>query len=250
MARRDFEVTVAGGGPAGLVAALAMRSVLPKSAKIVDLDGSTPGGPKSIRTYAISPGSRNLLERLQVWRRLRRAQAIKSMDITDSRLEDYIRQTYLQFRSDAKAEALGWIVEHDDLIAALYAEAGMKSIDLRAASVQGISSTDGYASLTTGDGDSFTSSLIVASDGANSRVRDLLHIPVTSWSYSRTAIVATVQAELEHQGKAVQHFLPAGTFALLPLTGSRFSVVWVEKGEDALGIVNSPVTSIAKELQC
>ena len=36
-----------------------------------------------------------------------------------------------------------------------------------------------------------------------------------------------------HEGRAVEHFLPAGPFAILPLTGNRSSLVWNERSDDA-----------------
>ena len=36
-----------------------------------------------------------------------------------------------------------------------------------------------------------------------------------------------------HHGRAEEHFLPAGPFAILPLKGNRSSIVWTEN--DARG---------------
>ena len=52
-----------------------------------------------------------------------------------------------------------------------------------------------------------------------------------------SGIVVTVGHERDHQGRAEEHFLPAGPFAILPLTGKRSSLVWTEKRAEAARVV-------------
>src|SRR5204862_1094955 len=79
--------------------------------------------------------------------------------------------------------------------------------------------------------------LLVAADGARSRVREQAGIATHGWSYGQSAIVTTVAHERAHNGRAEEHFLPAGPFAILPLTGQRSSLVWTEKRAEAARIV-------------
>ena len=58
-----------------------------------------------------------------------------------------------------------------------------------------------------------------AADGAHSAIRERAGIAVHGWSYGQSAIVTTVAHERDHGGRAEEHFLPAGPFAILPLTG-------------------------------
>jgi len=55
--------------------------------------------------------------------------------------------------------------------------------------------------------------------------------------YDQSGIVVTVGHERDHQGRAEEHFLPAGPFAILPLTGKRSSLVWTEQRAEAARIV-------------
>jgi 2-octaprenyl-6-methoxyphenol hydroxylase len=57
------------------------------------------------------------------------------------------------------------------------------------------------------------------------------------WDYGQSAIVATVAHERDHEGRAIEHFLPAGPFAILPLRNKRSSLVWVEDGAEAARII-------------
>ena len=84
--------------------------------------------------------------------------------------------------------------------------------------------------------------LLVAADGGRSRLREAAGIGTVGWDYRQSAIVATLSHERSHEGRATQHFLPAGPLAILPLRapdGSprRFSLVWTESPAEAARLV-------------
>lgn len=82
-------------------------------------------------------------------------------------------------------------------------------------------------------------SVLVACDGQNSTVRQLLDIGTTTYDYGQTAIVGVVETSMPHEHIAIERFSPAGPLAVLPLTdpegsgndeyqkGYRRSVVWI-----------------------
>ncbi|MGL5114369.1 MAG: FAD-dependent monooxygenase, partial [Beijerinckiaceae bacterium] len=75
--------------------------------------------------------------------------------------------------------------------------------------------------------------LLVAADGGKSRLRERAGISFYGWTYDQSAIVGTISHERDHEGRAVEHFLPSGPFALLPLAGGRrSSIVWTERTLD------------------
>jgi len=83
---------------------------------------------------------------------------------------------------------------------------------------------------------------LVAADGVNSKLRDMAGIKTVKWEYGQSGIVCTVAHERPHNGRAEEHFLPAGPFATLPLKPTedgtnRSSLVWVERSEDAEKLV-------------
>ena len=63
--------------------------------------------------------------------------------------------------------------------------------------------------------------------------RDEMNVPSYGWKYDQTAIVCTIAHTTPHNNVAVEHFLPGGPLATLPMTKRRSSIVWTEKTEAA-----------------
>jgi 2-octaprenyl-6-methoxyphenol hydroxylase len=99
------------------------------------------------------------------------------------------------------------------------------------------------------DGSGITARLLVAADGARSRIRTQAGIATHGWDYPQSAIVTTVAHERDHAGRAEEHFLPAGPFAILPLKGNRSSIVWTELKREAERIVALPDDEFHAELE-
>ena len=89
----------------------------------------------------------------------------------------------------------------------------------------------------------------MAADGVRSRLRDLAGISTVDWYYGQSGIVATVAHERPHGGRAEEHFLPGGPFAILPLTGNRSSLVWTEQTDNADRLVAADPATFQAELE-
>jgi 2-octaprenylphenol hydroxylase len=88
--------------------------------------------------------------------------------------------------------------------------------------------------LTLDNDEQLTAPLLVATDGANSWVRDQVGITTTGWSYDQTAVVATVTTAHTHAEAAWQRFTPEGPIAFLPLPdANKSSIVWSVSPEHA-----------------
>ena len=104
------------------------------------------------------------------------------------------------------------------------------------------------------DGSAISARLLVAADGAQSAIRERAGIASHGWRYGQSAIVTTVAHERDHGGRAEEHFLPAGPFAILPLPrdaaiGHRSSIVWTEATPEAQRIVALPDADFHAELE-
>jgi 2-octaprenyl-6-methoxyphenol hydroxylase len=233
------DVVIAGGGFAGLALALALRQGLGESFQVVVADPAFAAGAKpDLRASAIAAAARRMFETLGVWDAVAgEAQPILDMVVTDSKLEHPVRPVFLTFAGEVElGQPFAHMIENAPLNAALARQARHEGIDLRATAVTGFEHRGGRIAVSFGD-DAVSASLLVAADGARSGVREQAGIATHGWSYGQSAIVTTVAHERPHNGRAEEHFLPAGPFAILPLTGNRSSLVWTETDAEAARIV-------------
>jgi 2-octaprenyl-6-methoxyphenol hydroxylase len=232
-------IVICGGAFAGLALALAFRQGLGADIPVIVADPALAVRPsRDPRATAIVAACRRLFEALGVWDQVADSQAILDMVVTDSKLEDATRPVFLTFAGDVEpGEPFAHMVENRRLIDALVARAEADGIDLRATAVSSYDSRSDGVTVTLADGNVIEASLLVAADGARSRLRERAGIATHGWDYDQSGIVVTVGHERDHHGRAEEHFLPAGPFAILPLTGNRSSLVWTEKRSKAARIV-------------
>lgn len=237
------DVLIAGAGFAGLSLAIALRQALRPSFKVMVADPALAGGGSDPRASAIVAAARRLLGAIGVWERIADgAQPILDMAVTDSRLDDAMRPTFLTFDGElAAGEPFAHMIENSPLLAALRARAGEDGVELKNSAVAEFVKASDLIDVRLQDGTSHSARLLVAADGARSSIRERAGIATHGWDYGQSGIVTTVRHERDHNGRAEEHFLPAGPFAILPLkrdaTGHRSSIVWTEAGGEAERIV-------------
>lgn len=233
---RDHDIVIGGGGLTGLVLARSLAMVLGGEARIAVIDPDAAGARSDPRAYALSAGSRRLLEAIGIWTAIAGdAQPVSGIDITDSALTDAIRPILLSYDTAVDDGEPGmWIVPASAIHgASANAVTGLSGVTLvRAAAIGLVSDTAGSA-VALADGSSVRAGLVVACDGRQSPLRDAAGIKTVNWRYAQTGIVTTVRHERPHGGRAIQHFLPGGPFAILPLTGNRSCVTWTEEEAEA-----------------
>ena len=229
-------VVIGGAGFAGLALAIALRQGLGESFSVTVADPALKHEKsKDPRASAIAAAARRLFAAIEVWDAVEaQAQPILDMVVTDSKLDDAVRPTFLTFGGEVEpGEPFAHMVENRHLIDALVDKAEELGVDLRATAVTGFDNAPHAIDVQLADGGDIAANLLVGADGARSRIREQAGIATHGWSYDQSAIVTTVAHERDHQGRAEEHFLPAGPFAILPLTGRRVSIVWTESTRDA-----------------
>lgn len=250
-----FDVIVVGAALNGLAAALSLGGKLVRRPLRVALtDAKDPrqfaAAAFDGRASAISQSAKRMFEALGAWEAIApHAQAMNKIVVTDSAKGSTSRPTLLTFDAE-EAGPTAHMVENRVLYRALL-DLALQSpmIELIAGSpLTSVTFGPGLAEVTLENGASLKSSLVAAADGKNSRVRQAANIDMVGWTYDQMAIVATVEHEKPHGGCAEEHFRPPGPFAILPLTGNRSSLVWVESKADAENLLASSDENFLSEL--
>jgi 2-octaprenylphenol hydroxylase len=184
------------------------------------------------RVSAITIASQQLLEEIGAWQIISegRLSPYRHMHVWDAEGTGSIDFD----ADDINQQVLGHIVENSVTAGALTQCMNRQANLHRIApatleEIEPLSS--GAYQLTLADGRRLQTSLLVAADGANSKIRSLEHIAMREWDYDHHAIVATVKTESCHGQTARQRFLPEGPLAFLPLSSEQddayyCSIVW------------------------
>ncbi len=229
MTETQVDIVIVGGGLVGGVLALALAgsgaevAIVDRLAPRTQTDEAFDG-----RASAIALAPQRMLQRIGLWDRL----ADHATPILDIRVADGESRLFLHYDSvEIGAPALGYMLENRHIRAALFASlTTCPPIKFLApAELVGLETRGARARVTLADGRAISAPLIVGADGRHSSIRQLTGIGTVGWSYHQTGIVCTVTHEVPHHNVAVEHFLPAGPFAILPLAGNRSSLVWTER---------------------
>lgn len=238
-----FDILISGASFAGLALARALSQALGGSARValVDRRPLRADDRPDARAFALSAGSRRMLETLGVWEAIAaQAQPVSAIEITDSALEAGIRPVLLTYENHLQGqEAASVIVPagvlHAALIDIVQADAAIAVLAPDEVTAYSATPSGIIADLKTYG--SCRPALLVAADGRTSPLREMAGIKSVGRSYQQTGIVTTVAHDKPHHGIAVQHFLPAGPFAILPLPGDRACITWTEDAAEAARIM-------------
>lgn len=242
-----FDVLGIGGGVVGLAAAITMHQRGFKTAVIDAGDLSCPVQSRMPRIYAINHASVLMLKSLGVWQRIKQSML---NDYKNMMIWDASTGAKLSFNArDAARTSLGFMMEDDVLKQALLEEAAALGIELFSQTlVERIEEHSDNIEIFSKDQAWQTRFLIVA-DGALSKTRDLLGVPITTWPYHHHAIIAEVQTSKPHQATAYQVFQKEGPLAFLPLKDPySCSIVWSTLPQHAENLMAETAESFSEQL--
>ena len=246
----DAELLIAGGGLNGLALGIACAGA-GLSTILVDRQDLSATLAESFdgRASAIAYGSSLVLAGIGIWDEI----AAEAEPIREIRVADDDSPLFLHYdhRDLAEPSPLGYIVENRVLRRALLARArSLPALTLISpCAVASVAAGPGGAAASLADGRELRVRLAAAADGKDSPLRRAAGIRAVEWRYPQIGIVATVRHERPHAGIAIEHFLPAGPFAILPMTNRRSSLVWTEKAALAPHLVALPEAEFAAELR-
>ncbi|EPX85756.1 2-octaprenyl-6-methoxyphenol hydroxylase/2-octaprenyl-3-methyl-6-methoxy-1,4-benzoquinol hydroxylase [Rubellimicrobium thermophilum DSM 16684] len=226
-----FDALIAGGGLVGPSLALALAR---EGFSVALIEPRPPGPPPDAfdgRAYALALASVRLLRAIGVWARVAsRAQPILRILVADGRPGEPPSPLHLAFDTAEIEEGLmGHMVEDRDLRAALDAALAESGVTRLAGLIVAQEPGPAAIAATLADGRRLAGRVLLGCDGRDSPTARRAGIRRTERPYGQTAVVATVTHERPHRGTAHQLFLPGGPLAILPLPGTRSSIVWSER---------------------
>jgi 2-octaprenyl-6-methoxyphenol hydroxylase len=182
-----------------------------------------------------------VLEGLGVWDAIApEAQVVTSIEISDSALSDAIRPTRLTYDAlTPEGKPAAFMVSAASLSTALYnsIKDDASVTWFAPAEADGLALGEHRADVTLQGGDAISAPLCVAADGKHSKLRSAAGIKTVGWAYGQTGIVTTVKFSEPHNGIAIQHFLPGGPFAILPLKDNQACITWSAEYEEAARVM-------------
>jgi len=232
-----FDIIIVGGSHTGLSLAAGLgavgfrvlcleRSPRPKVSKVLR-DG---------RTLALSHRSVEFLKSADVWSLLQS----QTCPILDIRVADQDSSFTLDFdHTEIGTHPFGYIIENDLFKQGL--EKRLRRLSnvsiIYDATVEDMAVDSVQRTIFLKDGRRFSAPLVIAADGRLSKCRSLIGIETYGWNYHQTAVVCTIAHDRPHHNVAVEHFLPGGPFATLPMTHQRSSIVWTETTKSATALM-------------
>jgi 2-octaprenyl-6-methoxyphenol hydroxylase len=249
---KTCDVIIGGGGMVGMTLGLALARGGMKVAIADPLPKSTVTDTAfDGRVSALAYAAVRMYRALGVWEHLEAcAQPIEDILVTDGAPGRTPSPFSLHFDGAEAGTPLGHIAENRHIRAALFAAVEQTpNLELIApASLTDLNATSRDIAASLSNGDTLSARLAVAADGRDSHMRERMRIGVVGWDYPQVGIVATVEHERPHNGVAYEHFLPAGPFAILPMTGNRSSLVWTERAALAPRMMKLPDAEFDAEI--
>ena len=232
----DYDIVIAGGGMIGTSLGLALRPLRLRLAVVEAVARSAEQQPSfDDRSTALSRSSQRTFEAMGLWAEIVAASTpIKNIHVSDKGRFGF---SHID-ASEQKVEALGFVVINRVLGQVLQSSlSGVDGLDLICpARICGVASTDERVTTTIEGPDgrrSLTCKLLVAADGANSSVRNMIGISASRVDYEQLAVIGNVLPEKAPDNRAYERFTDTGAIAMLPIADERAAFVWMMPPADA-----------------
>jgi len=247
MSDTQFDIIIAGGGPAGLAAALLLASA---GRHVALVSGALRGG-EDPRTVALMQPAIQLLARLDIWPGDLAANAapLKKLRLVDD-TSSLISAPDVTFDATELGDTpFGWNIPLGRLVPALKAAVERANVTCFACDAAGFETSLDYAAIRLSDRTSLSAKLVIAADGRESQIRQASGVRVEEWSYDQSAIATSFTHSVPHRGISTERHRPGGPFTTVPLPGNRSSLVWMERPETARKLMALSDDALASEIQ-
>ncbi|WP_019934350.1 FAD-dependent monooxygenase [Oceanimonas smirnovii] len=226
---QQCDIAIVGGGMVGALAAAMLASA---GLSIRVLEGRqpvefSPAQPHDLRISSISAASVRLLQQAGAWQAITHMRAWPYQKLEASEWQGFATHFSAE---ELDCEYLGYMLENRIIQLGLWqtlAQWHNVTIDCPQ-TMETLQQTPEGALLTLGNGEQLQARLVLACDGAESRVRQLAGMGVTAWDYAQQCMLISVAGAQLEQDITWQQFCSSGPRALLPLGNGKASLVWYD----------------------
>lgn len=248
----NYDIVIAGGGMIGTSLALALAPLGLRVAVVEAIARKSEQQPSfDDRSTALSRSTQRMFEAMGLWDDVVAA----STPISKIHVSDKGRFGFSHIdAAEQGVEALGYVVINRVLGRVLqssldeadgvdvYCPARIESIDLGPEQVSAtLSGDDGEKTL--------TCQLLVAADGANSTLREMMGISAQKREYAQRAVIGNLLPEKPLDNRAFERFTPQGPLAILPVADGRAGFVWTVAENDANRVLELDDDEFLAEIQ-
>jgi 2-octaprenyl-6-methoxyphenol hydroxylase len=240
---KTIDAAVIGGGPAGLVGALALTAAGIETLIIA------PSPAEDFRTTAFLAGSVTALTALGVWESCSsQAAPLAAIRIIDDTRRLWRAPEVNFTAAEIGLDAFGHNIENRYLIAALQDRAAKLNIArIGAPAVAVVPDHDGVT-IKLADGEA-RARLVVGADGQHSLCRAAAGIGSHRHTYPQTALTLNLTHARSHHDTATEFHTETGPFTLVPLPGRRSSLVCVLDRQRAAHTAAMTDAELASDLE-
>jgi len=248
----DYDIVIAGGGMIGTSLALALAPLGLRVAVVEAVarkDGQQPSFDD--RSTALSRSTQRMFEAMGLWDEVVAA----STPIADIHVSDKGRFGFAHIDAEEQGvEALGYVVINRVLGAVLQSRLLLTSgVDVKCpARIESIELGPDHATATLRSEDreqTLTCKLLVAADGANSAVREMMGISATKREYGQRAVIGNLLPEKNIDNRAFERFTEQGPLAILPVADGRAGFIWTVSEDDADRVLKLDDADFLAEIQ-
>ncbi|MCC8372130.1 MAG: FAD-dependent monooxygenase [Rickettsia endosymbiont of Pseudomimeciton antennatum] len=225
------EIVILGCGLSGMLTALSFAEKNIQTTILERQSISSSNFCADIRTTALTPASSRLLEAINVWSEIEQvASKMLEVYVVDNKAPEMLCLPNIKGN-----DALGYIVKNSDFKRILL-ENVRKNALINIIDQCDYKKIDSKAdhSIIHLDNRTINSDLLIVCDGHNSKARQYYFFNKIEKSYNQTALTFNIRHQKNHENCAIEHFMPSGPFAILPLKDQKTSaIVWTTSQEQA-----------------
>ena len=248
-----YDIVIAGGGMIGTSLALALAPLGLRVAIVEAVERRADQQPSfDDRSTALSRSTQRMFEAMELWPAIvAAATPIRNIHISDRGRFGFSHIS----AEEQRVEALGYVVINRVLGSVLQqALAESDDVDVICpARIVGVTLQAGNASAVvehdSGEQKTVGCSLLVAADGANSSVRDMLGIAAQTQRYEQRAVIGNLLPEKSLDHRAFERFTEQGPLALLPLADDRAGFIWTVSEDHAERVLALDDAEFLREFQ-